>query len=323
MNKIKTRAAKSPTKKSIIECCNLGKSFYLAEETIEVLSGISLTISHGEKVAIMGPSGVGKTTLLNILGGLDNPSEGTVLWEDKDIGKLGSEKLSRLRNGKIGFVYQFHHLLQEFSALENTALPLVIGGERPEKAIKKAEKTLKDVGLGERLNHKPGELSGGERQRVAVARALVVNPMALLMDEPTGNLDSDTAREIHRLFVSLANRLGFAIVLVTHDTGLAKMMDRKYVLRQGKIGSTRRRKTDRSISKQGSVPRRRKTDKSISKQGSVPRQRKTDKSISKQGSVPRQRKTDKSISKQGSVPRQRKTDKSLPKQRSAASKKPS
>ena len=220
---------------SVLACAALSKDFTLYKQKVSVLKGIDFILKPGEKVAIMGPSGAGKTTLLSLLGGLDSPSKGRVFWQEQDISRWSSNRLAKERNSHIGFVYQFHHLLLEFSALENVAMPLVIGGEGTARAEVMAGQCLKMVGLSARSWHKPSELSGGERQRVAVARALAVNPRCLLMDEPTGNLDDATAIEVQKLFISLTRKLGTALIVVTHSESLARVMDKIYVLSEGQL----------------------------------------------------------------------------------------
>jgi lipoprotein-releasing system ATP-binding protein len=200
-----------------------------------VLSDINLTINAGDRIAIVGSSGSGKSTLLHLLGGLDSPSQGQVHVQGQNINQLSTNALSRLRNQSLGFVYQFHHLLPEFSALENVAIPLVIGGETPANAYNAAEVLLEQVGLGHRLKHKPSELSGGERQRTAIARALITKPACLLADEPTGNLDHHTADAIFELLLQLNETLKTALVIVTHDTGLAQKMDKTVTLLDGRL----------------------------------------------------------------------------------------
>lgn len=207
----------------------------ISGESLEVIRKVDLAIGAGDKIAIMGPSGAGKTTLLTLLGGLDQPTSGSILWDGLEIASMSNNMLAKQRNGKIGFVYQFHHLLMEFSALENVSLPLVIGGRPPAIAKKSAATMLDAVGLGKRLHHKPGELSGGERQRVAVARALVSNPVCVMMDEPTGNLDDKTANGIHKLIMDLAKQFSIALVVVTHNHKLAGLMDKHYTLNNGKL----------------------------------------------------------------------------------------
>ncbi|MBE8182851.1 MAG: ATP-binding cassette domain-containing protein [Candidatus Portiera sp.] len=224
----------------VVRCKSLHKEFVIPGQKVEVINNIDLSIDKGEKIAIMGPSGTGKTTLLTLLGGLDKPTSGSVWWDGIEIGFMSNNLLAKQRNGKIGFVYQFHHLLMEFSALENVSLPLVIGGMSPIAAKQSAADMLDAVGLGNRLQHKPGELSGGERQRVAVARALVGNPICVLMDEPTGNLDDKTASDIHKLIMLLVKKFAIALVVVTHDQKLAGLMDKCFVLNSGKLSKKRR-----------------------------------------------------------------------------------
>lgn len=219
--------------KKIISCQNISKRFKEGKLDVEVLRGITLDIHAGEKVAIVGSSGSGKSTLLHILGGLDLPSEGSVQILGQDIAKLSDTQRGVLRNKSLGFIYQFHHLLPEFTALENVAMPLLIGGEKVADATKKASDILGKVGLGKRLNHKPGQLSGGERQRAAIARALVTNPQAVLADEPTGNLDHKTAMHIFDLMQGLNQEMQTAFIIVTHDMQLAEKMDKVYNLIDG------------------------------------------------------------------------------------------
>jgi lipoprotein-releasing system ATP-binding protein len=219
----------------IISCNNLSKRFNEAKLDVEVLKGITLDIQAGEKIAIVGSSGSGKSTLLHILGGLDLPSEGTVEVLGNDISTLSDTARGKLRNESLGFIYQFHHLLPEFTALENVAMPLLIRGLSVSKAIEQASEILKKVGLGERLKHKPGQLSGGERQRAAIARALVTQPKAVLADEPTGNLDHKTALHIFDLMEELNQEMKTAFIIVTHDMQLAEKMDKIYTLVDGKL----------------------------------------------------------------------------------------
>lgn len=223
------------TPMALIEVRELFKFFETGHGRVEVLKGIDLTISPRERIAIMGASGAGKTTLMNILGGLDRPSAGTVLIEGRDIFKISPADLDHFRNATIGFVYQFHHLLPEFSALENVMMPALIAGYSAGKAENCAVSLLKRVGLGHRFSHKPGELSGGEQQRVAVARALVMGPRILLADEPTGNLDSRTSEEILDLLNELHENGKFTILVVTHDESLARRQDRLIVMKDGRI----------------------------------------------------------------------------------------
>jgi len=219
--------------KTIISCQNISKRFKEGKLDVEVLRGISLDIHAGEKIAIVGSSGSGKSTLLHILGGLDLPSDGKVQILDQDIANLSDTQRGVLRNKSLGFIYQFHHLLPEFTALENVAMPLLIGGAKVSDATNKASEILDKVGLGKRLNHKPGQLSGGERQRAAIARALVTRPQAVLADEPTGNLDHKTAMHIFDLMQSLNQEMQTAFVIVTHDMQLAEKMDKIYNLVYG------------------------------------------------------------------------------------------
>ncbi len=223
------------TTNTIISCKNLSKRFKEGQLDVEVLKGISLDIQAGEKVAIVGSSGSGKSTLLHILGGLDLPSDGTVEVLDKNIASLSDTERGKLRNESLGFIYQFHHLLPEFSALENVAMPLLIRGLSVSEARSKATNILNKVGLGERLKHKPGQLSGGERQRAAIARALVTQPKAVLADEPTGNLDHKTAMHIFELMEKLNQEMQTAFIIVTHDRQLAQKMDKIYTLVDGKL----------------------------------------------------------------------------------------
>jgi len=218
---------------SVLNCSHLSRTFSEGEEALHILHDINLDISAGERVAIMGASGSGKSTLLHLLGGLDDPTAGEVFISGVPVAGLGSAQLGRLRNNKLGFVYQFHHLLPEFTALENVAMPLLIGGSSPVEAGKQAEQILEHVGLSSRLTHKPGELSGGERQRAAVARALVTHPQCILADEPTGNLDRKNAEQVFDLMLDLNREHGASLLIVTHDTSLAERMDRILYLQDG------------------------------------------------------------------------------------------
>ncbi len=213
----------------MIEAENIHKRF----DQIEVLKGIDLSIEKSEVVSVTGPSGAGKTTLLQILGTLEYPEEGRICLENTVIHHLKGRKLSHFRNANIGFIFQFHHLLPEFSALENVAIPAFIQGQGKKAGYEKAKKLLEYLGLSNRLNHKPSTLSGGEQQRVAVARALVNNPSVVLADEPSGNLDSQTAEALHKLFFELRSEMGQTFVIVTHNQELAKMADRKLHLVDG------------------------------------------------------------------------------------------
>jgi lipoprotein-releasing system ATP-binding protein len=223
------------TNHAIIECRQLAKEFADGSLKTKVLNDINLTVNKGDRLAIVGSSGSGKSTLLHLLGGLDQPTSGDVLINGNDINKLSVNKLSQLRNQSLGFVYQFHHLLPEFSAVENVAIPLVISGLSPAQAQQKSEDLLNKVGLGHRLQHKPSELSGGERQRAALARALITEPDCLLADEPTGNLDSRTAESIFDLILELNQTLGTALIIVTHDKTLAARMDSTLTLTDGQF----------------------------------------------------------------------------------------
>ncbi len=202
---------------------------------VRVLAGADLTLAPGELVALVAPSGAGKSTLLHIAGLLERPSAGRVLIEGRDTGTMGERRRTALRRGRIGFVYQFHHLLPEFTALENVALPMRIAGVAPGPARARAEALLTAVGLGARLGHRPAQLSGGEAQRVAVARALANRPALLLADEPTGNLDPDTAEEVFALLAGLCRREGLAALVATHNTALAARMDRRVGLDHGRV----------------------------------------------------------------------------------------
>jgi lipoprotein-releasing system ATP-binding protein len=224
----------------LIRAVGLSKSFGDGRQ-IQVLSGLDLEVGQGEKVAIVGQSGVGKSTLLHILGALDRPTSGRVLFGGVDLGGLDDSSLARFRNKEIGFIFQFHHLLPDFTALENTMMPALIQGLSRAEAAARAEAVLRRVGLGERLTHRPGELSGGEQQRVAVARAVVLSPRAVLADEPTGNLDPTTAGEVHELLIELNRSQGVTFVIVTHNEQLAGMTDRMLVLRQGRVHENHQR----------------------------------------------------------------------------------
>ena len=220
---------------SVISCSRISKSYKQGPNTITVLDKVDLNIKAAERVAIVGTSGSGKTTLLNLLGGLDLPTSGNVTVAGKSLNNINDSERGFLRNEYLGFVFQFHHLLGEFTALENVAMPLFISGRSPQEAEVSAEVMLKKVGLFNRLSHKPSELSGGERQRVAIARALVNAPKCVLLDEPTGNLDKFTAREIQSLLIDLNDSFDTSFIVVTHDELVADSMHRKLVLEGGTL----------------------------------------------------------------------------------------
>ena len=219
----------------VISCRNLHKTYLQGKVEVPVLFGINLDVSAGETLAIVGASGSGKSTLLHLLGGLDDITEGSVTLQGQDISRLSQQALGVLRNSALGFVYQFHHLLPEFTALENVAMPLLIRRENRDKAYEQAQMILNDVGLDHRLNHTPAELSGGERQRTAVARALVTKPACVLADEPTGNLDRHTAQGVFDLMLSLNQKYKTSLIIVTHDPDLAAKTGRTLHLVDGRL----------------------------------------------------------------------------------------
>lgn len=221
----------------VLSCQGLGKTFSDAGQVLQVLRDINMSVASGERVAVVGASGSGKSTLLHLLGGLDSVSAGSVSILGQDITRMSGTALGRLRNRSLGFVYQFHHLLPEFTALENVAMPLLIGHASASQAAEQAREMLGRVGLLKRLEHKPGELSGGERQRAAVARALVTRPAIVLADEPTGNLDRKTGDAVFALMLELNQEFGTSLVVVTHDDSLAERMDRQLLLAEGRLSA--------------------------------------------------------------------------------------
>ena len=207
--------------KLIFKCSNISKSFYQGNKTVEVLKNIDFTLEQSTSVSIVGPSGSGKTTFLNVLSGLDSPSAGKVFYKEKDINNLNDKERASIRNKEIGFVYQFHHLLPEFTALENVSLPMLISGLNMEEANEKSSRLLKKVNLENRMDHKPSELSGGERQRVAVARSLSNSPSCLIMDEPTGDLDAYNALRVSNTIFELSDEFNISLIIATHDVSLS------------------------------------------------------------------------------------------------------
>ena len=219
----------------VLDARQLGRIYQEGPEQVPVLDGVDLTLHQGDLTAIVGSSGSGKTTLLNLLGGLDQPTSGTVQVAGQNLANLNEREMCLLRNTHLGFIYQFHHLLPEFTALENAAMPLLVRGENPRVATKKAQDLLEKVGLAARIKHKPAQLSGGERQRVAIARALVGEPAIVLADEPTGNLDEKTAEHVQALMLELNEQLGTAFLLVTHDLDLARRCKACLSLHEGRL----------------------------------------------------------------------------------------
>jgi len=220
---------------ALLSCRSVRKTYTKDGAPVEVLRGVDLTIQEGETLAILGTSGAGKSTLLHVLGTLEPPTAGEVLYLGRDVTRFSAEQVSAFRNREIGFVFQFHYLLQEFTALENVLMPALIAEEDRAKYETRARQLLEEVGLGHRLSHRPAELSGGEQQRVALARALVMSPRILLADEPTGNLDSGNANKVRDLFLRLSESMGVTVVLVTHDEGVARDFSRQLVMTDGRI----------------------------------------------------------------------------------------
>tara|TARA_B100001250_G_scaffold409848_1_gene435033 strand:- start:182 stop:847 length:666 start_codon:yes stop_codon:yes gene_type:complete len=215
----------------ILKCINVSKQFFDGKSSLDVLKNIDLTLEENSSIALVGPSGSGKTTLLNIISGLDTPSSGKILYKDKDINLLNENEKASIRNEEIGFVYQFHHLLPEFTAKENVSLPMLISGINEKEANNKSIELLERVNLVNRLDHKPSQLSGGERQRVAIARSLANNPSCLILDEPTGDLDVDNALKVTNTIINLAQELKISIVVATHDISLSSKMDNVFNLK--------------------------------------------------------------------------------------------
>ena len=221
----------------VLEARGLGKTYVDAGGALTVLHNVDITVQAGESVAVMGASGAGKSTLLHLLGGLDAASHGEVWVDGRSLTGLGERERSRMRNRSLGFIYQFHHLLDEFTARENIAMPLLIGGMAPGKASEAANAMLDRLGLSARGHHKPGQLSGGERQRVAIGRALVTRPRCILADEPTGNLDPHTAQQVFEQLVEVCSERGGGLVVVTHNPQLARLLDRRLTLADGRLAA--------------------------------------------------------------------------------------
>lgn len=220
---------------AVLSCSHLTKRYTQGDLDVSVLEDVNFAIGERSRIAIMGASGSGKSTLLHLLGGLDSPTSGSVELAGRTLSDLSESSLSSLRNRVLGFIYQFHHLLGEFTLLENVAMPLLIGNASPDEAEQRSLEILKQVGLANRVRHKPGELSGGERQRAAIARALVTHPRCVLADEPTGNLDRKTAEAVYELMLDLNQSLGVSFLIVTHDPALAGRLDQCYVLEDGRL----------------------------------------------------------------------------------------
>ncbi|MCB9480459.1 MAG: ABC transporter ATP-binding protein [Desulfobacteraceae bacterium] len=224
-------------KKGCIVLENISKSYKTGETVLHILKDLNFTVTKGEKIAVTGASGIGKSTLLHVLGGLDHPDHGKIFIEGEDIYSLSDEKVADIRNRKIGFMFQFHHLLPEFNAVENVMMPSLISGIDKKTSLRKAEDFLKKVGLSKRMKHKVTELSGGEQQRVALARALIMDPIVLLADEPTGNLDRKNSADVHMLLEELNRELEMTLIVVTHNMELASLMDKQVTLKEGSLVS--------------------------------------------------------------------------------------